>query len=189
MSRPTDYRIAHPHVIRWVDRAFRDPQVYTIYSRCPDPVGQQLVAHRPALDGRYGMHGIRFVDDEKTCELMKQAQPQRPPMLEGRGKPKGSLVGKVVDLAASYGAGRNGTLQSKVVAYAVVMVGTPIIEAFGLAVNQREYTRRLTVCRDCDYFQEVTQTAWQCRKCGCSGNVKARLKSDDPDLTCPLEKW
>jgi len=49
-----------------------------------------------------------------------------------------------------------------------------------MKVPEGEYTRRLEICKECDYLNEGT-----CNACGCYVELRAAAKSGK----CPYNKW
>lgn len=53
---------------------------------------------------------------------------------------------------------------------------------FGNRTQIDEYIHRLTVCKDCVYFNNEK---WSCKKCGCYLDKKAKMNTEN----CPNGKW
>lgn len=53
---------------------------------------------------------------------------------------------------------------------------------FGNRTQIDEYIHRLTVCKDCEYFDNKK---WSCKKCGCYLDKKAKMNTEN----CPNGKW
>ena len=53
---------------------------------------------------------------------------------------------------------------------------------FGQRTSIDEYIHRLTVCKDCEYFDNEK---WSCKKCGCYLDNKAKMNTEN----CPNGKW
>lgn len=53
---------------------------------------------------------------------------------------------------------------------------------FGNRIQIDEYIHRLTVCKDCEYFDNEK---WSCKKCGCYLDKKAKMNTEN----CPNGKW
>ena len=53
---------------------------------------------------------------------------------------------------------------------------------FGQRTSINEYINRLTLCKDCNYFDNET---WVCKKCGCYLDKKAKMNTEN----CPDDKW
>lgn len=51
-----------------------------------------------------------------------------------------------------------------------------------ISVSASEISRRLEICRDCEFFES---SSTRCLKCGCFLNLKTRLESEH----CPIGKW
>ncbi|MBQ4626440.1 MAG: hypothetical protein IJB45_04225 [Clostridia bacterium] len=50
----------------------------------------------------------------------------------------------------------------------------------GEKASDKEYSRRLDVCRECEFLEEGT-----CLKCGCYPEMKAAFNYQK----CPMKKW
>ena len=53
---------------------------------------------------------------------------------------------------------------------------------FGNRTQIDEYIHRLTVCKECEYFDNEK---WSCKKCGCYLDKKAKMNTEN----CPEGKW
>ena len=53
---------------------------------------------------------------------------------------------------------------------------------FGNRTQIDEYIHRLTVCKECIYFDNEN---WSCKKCGCYLDKKAKMNTEN----CPNGKW
>lgn len=64
---------------------------------------------------------------------------------------------------------------------ALAAAGRAIASGFA-RVDQAEQGRRLTICRDCEWFDK---TEGRCSKCGCLTQLKTWLSTE----RCPIAKW
>ena len=53
---------------------------------------------------------------------------------------------------------------------------------FGKQTTINEYINRLSICKDCEYFNDKK---WSCKKCGCFLDKKAKMNTEK----CPDDKW
>ena len=53
---------------------------------------------------------------------------------------------------------------------------------FGKRTSIYQYIERLTICKDCSYFDD---NKWSCKKCGCYLDKKAKINTEN----CPEDKW
>ena len=53
---------------------------------------------------------------------------------------------------------------------------------FGNRTQIDEYIHRLTMCKNCGYFDNEK---WSCKKCGCYLDKKAKMNTEN----CPNGKW
>jgi hypothetical protein len=53
---------------------------------------------------------------------------------------------------------------------------------FGHKVTIDDYIHRLTICKDCFYFNNEK---WSCKKCGCYLDKKTKMNTEK----CPDDKW
>jgi uncharacterized paraquat-inducible protein A len=53
---------------------------------------------------------------------------------------------------------------------------------FGQQTSIYDYIHRLTVCSNCEYFDNEK---WSCKKCGCYLDKKAKMNTEN----CPDGKW
>ena len=53
---------------------------------------------------------------------------------------------------------------------------------FGRRTHIDEYINRLSICKDCEHFDNVK---WSCKKCGCYLDKKAKMNTE----SCPDGKW
>ena len=53
---------------------------------------------------------------------------------------------------------------------------------FGRRVSIDEYINRLTICKDCNNFDDEK---WVCKNCGCYLDKKAKMNTEK----CPDGKW
>ena len=74
--------------------------------------------------------------------------------------------------------------QMKNASIAAVSFVNDLIKGAPLFVEEKEVSRRLEICKGCEWFDHE-QT--RCKKCGCNMNLKTRLES----AHCPLDppKW
>ena len=52
----------------------------------------------------------------------------------------------------------------------------------GKLVDKSEYNRRFNLCKDCNYFINLTK---QCKKCFCFLPIKAKVEK----ALCPIGNW
>lgn len=57
-----------------------------------------------------------------------------------------------------------------------------VVAGNGLRISDEEANRRLNICSNCEYFDQIQK---RCKKCGCFMAVKTYLKAEK----CPLGKW
>ena len=53
---------------------------------------------------------------------------------------------------------------------------------YGSRTNIDEYINRLSICKDCVYFDNEK---WSCKICGCFLDKKAKMNTEK----CPDDKW
>ena len=53
---------------------------------------------------------------------------------------------------------------------------------FGHRTSIDEYINRLSICKNCDLFNNEK---WSCEKCGCYLDKKAKMNTEN----CPYNKW
>jgi hypothetical protein len=97
--------------------------------------------------------GVLYLDDEVYGALRKRFSPHAPSIAR-QAQTAGAALTNFVGAA----------LKGKVL------------------VSKKEIARRLSICKDCEFFQK---SPMRCLKCGCFLNLKTRLKSEH----CPIAKW
>ena|SRR5208283_5166075 len=72
--------------------------------------------------------------------------------------------------------------QATNLAHAAGSVVASIVRGESASISQEEQDRRLTICRQCEFWDAAQE---RCSKCGCFGQWKTWLASQQ----CPIGKW
>ncbi len=72
--------------------------------------------------------------------------------------------------------------QAKSVTAAVGRVADAVVHGRKVLRNQDEQDACMAICRSCEKFDAIQE---RCTICGCYGDVKSRLITEE----CPLGKW
>lgn len=71
---------------------------------------------------------------------------------------------------------------AKNIGKSIINNAVSVAQGNDLRLEQNEANKRLSICKQCQFFNSLSQ---RCSKCGCFLSVKTYLKAEK----CPIGKW